>query len=393
MPEFIHWFKTTIFRQIKNIIKQDIDNILLDTYLQYTKSNTSRNFYQEIPQEYIDHHINKVLKTLHNKLTDLAKTESDFYVDSRKCPKHLRPTTTYNPESYKNTPYINKSLLDTSKQRDFFQIFHEFKSPYKLVFLDLETDGLTQSANILQISTLELETRDDPFNRFLIKDMCTSYIKPYDGYKIDLNNPATDIHKIEQTNIDTAPIFNEIAAEIIDRTVLCTIVGFNIHKFDIPILTKHLEKAGEKPSWTHTIDLAQAYWKHYPSSLTNALQTLGIIFPHKAHDAKSDALACINILASFITDKKLPDSPSTLVNLWKKPYKNNNRHGNKIVNICEPDHPWISYDWPNLYNDPYTTSDSSQATAVENVDAIVRKRPLEDYNISYTKKPKTMSST
>lgn len=393
MPEFTHWFKTTIFQQIKNIIQQEINNILLDAYLQCSKSATSKNFYQDIPQDYVDYHINKILKTLRDKLTDLSREESDFYVDSRKCPKHLHPMTTFNSKLYKDIPYVNQSLLDTAKQKEFFQIFCKFKSPYKLVFLDLETDGLTQSANILQVSLLELETRDDPFNSFLIKDICTSYIKPYDGYQIDPNNPATIIHKIKQSDINTAPTFREIAADIVDQTVLCTVVGFNIHIFDIPILTRHLEKAGEKPSWAHTIDLAQAYWKHYPSSLTNTLQTLGITLPHKAHDARSDALACIDILASFISNNKLPSSPSALVNLWKEPHQNNNRHNNRIVNICKPDHPWIPHNWPNMYNidtNSYTTSNSSQNTVVENINTKNRKRPLEEhtYDTTYIKKPK-----
>jgi DNA polymerase III epsilon subunit-like protein len=228
--------------------------------------------------------------------------------------------------------------------------------------------------------------------------MCTSYIKPYDGYKINPNNPSTAIHKIKQIDIDTAPLFNQIAADIVDQMVLCTIVGFNIHNFDIPILTKHLEKAGEKPSWTHTIDLAQVYWKHYPSSLTGALQTLGITSPHKAHDARSDALACINILAGFITNEKLPKSPSALFNIWKEPHKNNNRYGNKIVRIGNPIHPWISYNWPELYvmnGNLCTTSNtlnSSQATVVENVETIAKKRPLEDDHTSDIKRRKTILS-
>lgn len=395
MPDFTHWFKTTIFQQTKNIIHQEINDIFLDAYLQYSKSATSKNFYQDISQDYVDYYINKILKKLHDKLTDLSKKESDFYIDSRKCPKHLRPMTTFDSKLYKNIPYVNRSLLDTAKQKQFSEIFCQFKSPYKLVFLDLETDGLTQFANILQVSILELDTSDDPFNSFLIKDICTSYVKPYDGYQIDPDNPATSIHQIKQIDIDTAPTFKEIAADIVDQTVLCTIVGFNIHKFDIPILTRHLEKADEKPSWAHTVDLAQAYWKHYPSSLTNTLQTLGITFPHKAHDARSDALACIDILASFLSNSKLPSSPSTLVNLWKEPHQNNNRYNNRIVNICQPNHPWIPHDWPNLYNintNPYTTSNSSQNMVVEDATTRNTKRPLEEdtYDVTYIKKPKMM---
>jgi hypothetical protein len=94
MPEFTYWLKANIFHQIKDIINENINENLLNTQL--SKSNTANNFYQTIFEDYISHYISHITKKLHDNLIQTAKEETNFFTDSRRCPKQIQSTMGFN---------------------------------------------------------------------------------------------------------------------------------------------------------------------------------------------------------------------------------------------------------------------------------------------------------
>jgi len=349
MPELTSWLKSTMFNELKTILNHTINEMLLDAFIKHSQSPTINNFYQEADQDYIQFYINEISHKLQSAVSQTAKTINMFQLDSRKCPEHLKPNTHYT----KIPNQINHGLLDIAKQTNLSLTYQSFTSYNRLVFLDIETDSLqTNMAHILQISLLEIKCTHNPLNPFIIKSICNSFIKPFDGYIIDKNDKSSAVHKITQEQIDSAPYFCDIASDIADQTVLSTLVGFNIHQFDLPILLRHLQASHEQPGWTHSIDIAQAYWKHFPASLENALKLLNI--QHKPlHNAEHDAIACIDLLSKLIHLDKLPHSPIGFQMLLNNPHENTTRYGKAIMQRNEhPTHPWVGDQWKKLYNYP-----------------------------------------
>jgi len=340
MTDFDIWLKTNIVNKIKYITINICNQMYLDAYIQTRKENTKSNI-QTIDENYAVYYINKITDQLNQEMCQ-SLLNRNFYINAQKC---QNPPENSQIIRYK---HINNSLLDTAKQSSLYQTFKQFKYPFKLTFLDIETDSLDiHTSNILQISLMSINLEEQSATPFIIKDICTTYVKPYEGYTIDTQNSSFKVNNITQEQINKAPLFKSIASEIVDQTILNTLVGFNIHQFDIPILKRHLQIAGEKPGWTHTIDIGQAYWKFYPSTLSNALKTLGIQHNFQMHDAKSDNIACMHIFEALIQNKNIPNNPEQFLSLINS--DTNRTRYNFILEQSNPTHIWISKDWHNLY--------------------------------------------
>jgi len=335
--------------QITKIITNTCQQMYSDAYIHSKKTNTVNNFFQTVDQEYAIHYITEITNNLQQQMLQLV-INNKFHIDSR---KYKGITQTHTPPSpitkqVSHSKYSN-TLLDTALSTKLFKTFKHFKFPFKLVFLDIETDGLNiRTANILQISLLKIEIDENSHTPFSIQDICTTYIKPYNGYRVNTNDPSFEINKITQKHIDDAPLFKKFAAHIADETVLATIAGFNIHNFDIPILERHLLEAEEKTGWAHTIDIGQAYWKNNPSNLTNALKAFNIKKTLSMHDAANDNIACIHLLEALIRNQQIPHNPAGFISLLDS-HENINRN-NQIIKRNSPSHPWVSKkDWADIY--------------------------------------------
>ena len=328
MLDFQVWLEESITETLQTITKNIYNQIQLDAQIQTNRNN---NLFHILDKEYAIHYINKITHQLNQQMSN-AIPDHTLYIKTK---EHIK--TNALPIEY---PHINDSLLDIAKQTQFYTSFKEFEYPFQLAFLDLETDSLDiQSANILQISLIKIQIEERSTTPFIIQDIITTYVKPYEGYTINESNPSFKINKITQQTIDQAPLFKQIASTISDGSVMKTIVGFNINQFDIPILKRHLHKFGEEPGWTHTIDTAQAFWKYYPSTLTNALKTLGIKDTFQIHNAKYDNLACIHILQNLIQNKHIPDNPKDFLNFIHQ--DTNKTRRSHIIEKNNSSHPWV----------------------------------------------------
>ena len=326
MPELTTWLKENILAEAQDIVEKINTEITEKAYTHAYKSSTTNDPVQYTSDEFINHYIEKMTHQIKQNIIRRTQLEKSFFIYT---PKHKLILNKQYPPLNNNT--CNSSILDTAKQNKLACTFQDKKGPYTMILLDLETDGLDiNMCNILQISLIEIvPNMENPHCPILIQNRLTTYVKPFRGYTINTNNPALRINGITQMNIDNAPLLENIIHKILAITAHHIIVGFNINNFDIPILKRAIKTLNHHSTWTHTIDLAQAYWKHYPASLKNCLKSLNLRPIDKEHDAKSDALACIELMEKLMNDKQLPKNPWEFISFITSQENTNRR--DKII--------------------------------------------------------------
>jgi DNA polymerase-3 subunit epsilon len=104
--------------------------------------------------------------------------------------------------------------------------------------------------------------------------------------------------------VSSAPIFAEIAQEVLDHTENCIFVAHNIG-FDYSMIKREFKRIGIpfRRSNACTVQLSQLVFKHQPSySLGNLTKNLGISLENR-HRAFGDAEATANLLHKIIEEK------------------------------------------------------------------------------------------
>lgn len=104
---------------------------------------------------------------------------------------------------------------------------------------------------------------------------------------------TTEIHKITDAMVEKMPRFKDVAAKLLDILTGCDLLGFNLNRFDVPIIWEEFYRAGI--TWNldgvRVIDAAAIFMKKQPRTLTDALRIYaGITERIGAHDALSDAV-------------------------------------------------------------------------------------------------------
>jgi len=214
-----------------------------------------------------------------------------------KTKPHLFNHTAWEPSTLPNQPKIIMQItahdLIYNQLKDIQQDF---------IFLDTETDGLsTHKNNILSICTTTINMNTNPLYSYILTE--TLYcIKLNQNYTIDQNATASQINK--EHNLKT------IGPTIIKLLNEKIVVGFNINKFDIPILRSNLKRHNLILSLLQTIDLYQAHHKFVKHDLQSALGDL-IYYPipsNLQHTANADTDVCIRLLASLTNKLNLHQS-------------------------------------------------------------------------------------
>jgi DNA polymerase-3 subunit epsilon len=123
---------------------------------------------------------------------------------------------------------------------------------------------------------------------------------------------ATAIHHITDADVANCPSFREKATEVIKILDGCDLAGFNVIRFDIPLLAEEFARAGFefKVDAVRILDAQRIFHKKEPRDLTAAVAFYcGDLHPG-AHGAEADAIAALNVLdAQF---RKYPDLPQTM---------------------------------------------------------------------------------
>jgi DNA polymerase-3 subunit epsilon len=103
-----------------------------------------------------------------------------------------------------------------------------------LVFFDLETTGISiVTDRIVEISYLKIYPSGEEMSRTIL-------VNP----GIPIPKEATDIHGIQDEDVKDAPKFNELAKSLANDFEGCDFAGYNLNKFDIPLLAEEFLRVG-----------------------------------------------------------------------------------------------------------------------------------------------------
>jgi len=156
------------------------------------------------------------------------------------------------------------------------------------VVLDLETTGTwVEKDKIVEIGMV----------KYLPQGSRENYVKRINP-GIHIPESVSKITGIRDKDVKDAPLFNQIASEVIDFLGDYDIGGFNIERFDIPLLERELIDAGLKFEHGNRIiyDAQKIYNIHEKRNLTAAYKFYCNKAINNAHSALGDVEATFEIL-------------------------------------------------------------------------------------------------
>lgn len=338
---FEEWFKnSSTLKRIPSMVKQREERILwqkrsqsLDQgKLRIAEHNDTAPQISVLDYEEAEYHVLAIIKTVEK---ELQQELIEHYVNSSLAiqdpewnkQEHQRKR----PISLLTKPISQRSIPQLLAATEIDKRLVNFT---KLVALDLETDGLGHNCNILQISLIRLQI--DRQSRMPIFEDFTSYTLPHKGYQVNEKEKAFQINGIDNGTISKAPLFKDIINDILSWTKGATLVGFNIHNFDLPVLQNHLKRLSpdSKLDYVLTIDLAQSFWKYHPRTLHTALVTYNSPMAKEClHDAYSDAYASLSLLSKMVEKYEIPASSAEVKNLMMTEDNEGSRKGQFIITL------------------------------------------------------------
>ena len=186
-----------------------------------------------------------------------------------------------------------------------------------IVSFDLETTGLdVQKDRIVEISCVKIMPDGS-------KDIRTYRVNP----GIPIAPEASRIHGITNEDVSDEPHFHKLASSLADFLVGCDLTGFNLERFDLPMLKNELSRCGiDFPQGpVHVIDAQKIFFKKEPRTLSAAYQFYCNKELNNAHSAQADAEATAEILMAQVT--RYEDLPTSI---------------EELDDYCHPVHPdWV----------------------------------------------------
>ncbi len=173
-----------------------------------------------------------------------------------------------------------------------------------VVFIDVETTGLdTKSDKIIDITLIKIKPDGT-------EETINELINP----NIPIPKEATEIHGIKDSDVLNKKDFKFHAQKIVEFINGCDLAGFNIIRFDFPILQNELNRCGANLSWNEKIlDLQYLYHKLDPRDLSSAYRKYCNKELGKFHSSHSDAKASLEILEAQL--EKHTDLPRDILEL------------------------------------------------------------------------------
>ncbi len=121
----------------------------------------------------------------------------------------------------------------------------------RLVIFDLETTGLEADCKIVQIAAIRGER------------IYHSLVNP----GMPIPPESTEIHRIRDEDVADKPSFDQIADQVLEFIKDSVLAGFNIRKFDVPVLRRELAHGGRKLPPLPILDFFELNQKMNPRSL------------------------------------------------------------------------------------------------------------------------------
>ena len=111
---------------------------------------------------------------------------------------------------------------------------------------------------------------------------------------------ATAVHGIRDEDVAQSPSFRQIAREILDALKDADLAGFNVRRFDVPLLDREFREAGLDLALAsrRIVDVMTIYHKKEPRDLTAAVRYFLGRDHDGAHTASRDVAATLEVLES-----------------------------------------------------------------------------------------------
>jgi uncharacterized protein YprB with RNaseH-like and TPR domain len=322
------WLSNTITNITMTLIKETEIKMIQDTHI-FCNERKIKHKYQPqiIDSTHFSHNCHILIENFKKQMEEQLKQ-----VNSKNIQLTLNMNLLKDKPSFFHCNSSTNITKNISKHpRNILQIsMHDFISKQlydlqnDLIFFDIETDGLSLHSNILSICLSNLCLKPNTIFPKSHEEHLI-FLKPNTNYQIDYKSKAYEINKITQEDIDNSPYTLDMIADyIINIFTKKIIVGFNINKFDIPILRNSLKIHNKILPPIKTIDLYQAHYKIQKHDLSTALKDL-LCYPidSKAiHQANADANACIRLLAACTEKLDLPTNLNEYLNLYQLSTKN-----------------------------------------------------------------------
>jgi len=189
--------------------------------------------------------------------------------------------------------------------REIKRVMPAFSRP--IVFFDLESTGLDiVQDQIIQVGCVKIFPDGT-------KDSFVQLIKP----SVPISTEAYEVHGISMHDLEDAPKFAEFAPELFSFIANCDLAGYNIIRFDIPLLMEEFLRVGINFSIENTkiIDVFTWYKKHRPQSNAAAYFEFFHEVDPNAHDALADAQKTEKVFNAMV--RTIPEIGNT-VEEWEK---------------------------------------------------------------------------
>ncbi len=174
-----------------------------------------------------------------------------------------------------------------------------------LVFFDLETTGTNVGSDrIVEVSFLKLNIDGS-------RELKSWRINP----GIPIPPGATKIHGITDEAVKDAPKFSELAGEIRNFLEHCDLAGYNVIKFDLPLLAEEFARAGSDfdAESRSIIDVQNIFHKMEQRTLSAAYKFYCDKNLINAHSAEADTNATFEVfMAQLERYETLPKDISAL---------------------------------------------------------------------------------
>lgn len=171
-----------------------------------------------------------------------------------------------------------------------------------LIFFDIESTGISISKDKI-IELCAIKIMPDKSRTMLLQRFYP---------EMPIPPSSTEIHGITDEMVKNEPTFREKAKEVATFFADCDLAGYNIAKFDIPLLVEELLRSGLKENpfeKVKVIDSLSIYFKKEPRNLAAALKFYANEEIVNAHSAEADVEATIKVLNGQL--EKYSDLPAT----------------------------------------------------------------------------------
>jgi DNA polymerase-3 subunit epsilon len=186
-----------------------------------------------------------------------------------------------------------------------------------IIFLDLETTSTkTDEARICQISLMKLDTA------LAITDRITMLVNP----TVKMPKGPQAIHGITDEMVKSSPTFKDIAKQLASFMKNCDVGGYNVARFDIPVLLHEFSRAEVFFSTDFIVFDVQAIFHHFNRrTLADAYRHYKFKDLENAHDATADNMATLEVFKEQL--KRHSHDLQTLEDIHEVSY------GGKVVDL------------------------------------------------------------